>query len=204
MPLATITDYKVYASITGASEDTKLTALLSIAESYIRRLGGKDDTNGFESATRTEICDGDGATSIVLDERPVTSITSVKHIASNGALTAYTAEQYRVKASTGVLYGNGYGAVQTYPTAPIYRSEYVEQSAWPPGKANVEVVYVAGYVTIPKALQYAVFLAIDILRSDAGRGPYQSESIGGEYSYSRPPPADSPWHAIWKIVGHFA
>lgn len=186
MALTTIAEYKVYANLSGTSEDTRLTALLGVATSIVRKIGGRSQSDGFESATRTEVCDGNGSRSVLVDETPVTSVTSVSWLSSDGSTSTLPAAAYTVNQDEGIIYAVVAGSGPIFNSAPVSSVGYGPTGGFPYGKRNVQVVYVGGYATIPDGLKLAVWMVMDWLRTDAGRNPsMQSESIGGEYSYSR-------------------
>ncbi len=192
MALITLAEYKAYAGITGTDLDTQLAVLLSIAQEQVRSMAGRSITDGFESASRTLVLDGNGQNALQLVEWPVTSITSVSEIDDQGTATAYATTDYSVEAKTGLLHRGRYtasgrfagdsaggwqgaGVYDTWGTAPC----------WPEGETNISVVYTGGYATIPYGIKMACYRAIDMLRADAGKGNFTSETISGDYSYTR-------------------
>lgn len=199
--LVTLAEYKAYAGIPSAdtSRDAQITVMLSIASEVIRGMAGRDLTNGFESTSRTEVKDGNGTAQLQLIEWPVGSITSVAIIDDDGTSTTLTADtDYVSQGPSGLLTRGRYpvdgrfagttGAWggTTYPGYG-YRPEMPGTSpAWPVGLSNISVVYTGGYATIPYGIKMAVYKTIDGLLNGAGQqGQFQSESISGDYSYTR-------------------
>lgn len=184
MALGSVANYKTYAGITGSGYDTVLTALLAEAEAILRRACGRNMTDGFESASRTEYYDGTGSESFSLVEWPVTSITSIAYLADDGTESTVTSAAYRLDGGRGFVYmlgaqrGRFVGAVP-YTAQPGFSVN----PRWEPGYQNIKVVYTGGYSTIPKDIEYAVYRLIDVAFASRGSaGNIQSESIG---AYSR-------------------
>lgn len=185
MALGSVNTYKSTRGIAGTAEDTRLAALLTQAESVVRMIGGRNQTNGYEQAERTEVVSGNGARSLVMQERPIISIASITYLAPDGSTTLVDSAWYWPRAGSGLIYVANPASGPTWPSLPVYAAGYGPVNAWAKGHDNYSVVYTAGYATIPPALAEAVYLVMDWMRADNGSGPFQSESIGGEYSYSR-------------------
>jgi hypothetical protein len=183
MALGSIATYKSLRGISGTAEDTRLTALLAQAEGIVRLIGDRDPTNGFESASRTEVVDGDGARSLMMREGPITAVASVTYLCPDGSTSVVPTTAYRFGRK--IIWANAVGSGPFFPNGHLFTAGYGPLGNWAMGKANYSVVYTGGYATIPAGLAEAVYMVMDWMRADNGRGPYQSESIGGEYSYSR-------------------
>lgn len=186
--LISLSDYKVYAGVQGTALDAQLTALINLASSVIRNLCGRSDVNGFESATRTELVSGSASNTIAVREWPITSITSISFVDSNGGKTLLDANGYRAVA-------NGYGTIELvnsvssrYGVQIGYEfdvNRFGYQPQWLRGVNNYEVIYVGGYATIPLALQMVCMQAVGILQASAGtKAAFASENIG-DYSYTK-------------------
>lgn len=205
MALTSVTEYKSYANISGTSEDTRLTALLAVAESIVRKIGGRSQTDGFESASRTEDCDGMSASSVLVDETPVSSVTSVAILGSDGSTSTLPTSSYTVDLNQGIIYMVGAGSGPIFNSLPVSSVGFGPTNSFPPGRRNVRVVYTGGYDPIPEGLKLAVWMVMDWLRANGGSNQaMQSESIGGEYSYSRmqKDPA-GPFAQVAQIVYQF-
>ena len=204
MALITLAEYKAYANISTTAYDTQLGALLSLAQEQVRTICGRNTTDGLESASRTEVLDGNNQNEIQLREWPVTSVTSVALIDDDGTSNTLTATaDYVIQLNSGLLARSRYPVTGRfsgiYPNGwngfgVMSRGYQPEQPGtfpcWPAGKANISVVYTGGYATIPYGIKLACYRAIDMMRADAGQGAYRSESVGGEYSYTRADPGD--------------
>lgn len=201
MALTSISEYKTYAGISGTSEDTRLTALLAVAEDIVKKIGGRE----FESATYTETHDGDGAAAIILTERPVASITSVVYVSPDGDTSAIESDTYALNAKAGTLRRVGYQHGPSFTSMPVSAPGYGPVNCWPIGKQNIRVVYSGGYTTIPQGLRLAVWRVIDYLRSDAGRNPQMASESLGPYSYSRlQADPNGPFVEVAQLVGMYA
>jgi len=186
MALTTVSAYKTYAGITGSGSDAVLAVLLSQASAVLRRMTGRDLSNGFESASRTEYYDGKDAETIQLREWPVTSITSVKYVNDDGSTETIGSTEYRVNTLTGVLsmLGSVRGRFIVNATGGLNSPEFGVSPRFDAGFQNVQVVYTGGYSSIPADLELAVFRLMDVGYSQRGRdSSKQSESIG-DYSYT--------------------
>ncbi len=133
--LTTLAKIKLYLDIDEATWDTVLGNLQNGAEDRIENYCGVD---GFASATRTEQIDGRGSSRLVLKNRPIISIATVHDSTSRtfGASALIASTDYTFYDDSGLLQRTA--------------------GAFVNGIRNVQVVYVAGYATIPDDLQLAV------------------------------------------------
>lgn len=186
--LVTSTVYKSWRNITGSSQDTFITLILEWVSSDVRAYCDRDDTNGFESATRTEVYSGEDNAFLQLKEWPVSSITSVTQLWAGGSSQALDSSTYRVDAKTGILsridVQRGRFASYDASTYSGQGGTFTPSPRFDQGFNNFSVVYVAGYSTIPSNLQQAVCRLADILYVGRGRDTsIKSESLG-QYSYT--------------------
>ncbi len=186
--LVSVSDYKTFAGISGTSQDTLLTMLLGMVSADVRRYCGRDLTNGFESATRTETYSGTDESTIQLNEWPVTSITSVTMLTAGGGTEVLDSDSYRVDANTGLLsridVERGRFASYRWKTSTPEGS-FQPNPRFEQGFYNVSVVYVGGYSTIPLDIQSAVCQLTGILYGNRGANlGLKSESLG-QYSVTR-------------------
>ena len=141
MAILTLAEYKVWAGITGTGDDSRLQKLIDYAHVAMRRYCGRSLTDGFESATRTEIHDVD-ASQLTLKEWPITSITSITPIlGDNTAGTALDSTTYHVDTATGVVSFNGYGNGRTFLDDDT-GVESISDWSWQPNFGCCTVVYV--------------------------------------------------------------
>jgi hypothetical protein len=164
--LVTAAEYKASRGIAGTDFDTRIGEAINAASAKIRSYCGRDLSDGFEEAARTEVYSGDGTSLIRLAEWPVASIASVKMLtaASSGAAV------YGDTVEASAYFSDGRGAL--YRVGGLdwaWTHEGSSRVAWPEGSANVQVVYTAGYSTIPDAIKEAVFSLMDQWFGTAGR-----------------------------------
>ena len=120
----------------------------------------------FASGSYTEVYDGPGYATLILNHAPIISITSVT-TDEDGLLPS---GDYTFKSDPGFLY---------------YKDTDDVLYVWPRGIANITVSYTAGYTTIPADLQgVCMMLTEDLLRNSGGSRGYKSETVG-RYQYVR-------------------
>lgn len=185
--LVSLTDYKTWRNITGTAQDTALTQILTFVSADVRRWCDRDLTNGFESATRTEVYSGTNETTIQLNEWPVTSVTSVTQLWAGGSSEVLDSTTYRVNANTGLL--SRIDAVRSRFSS--FRSDgSMVAGTWMPephfteGFFNFSIVYVGGYATIPGDLQQVVCNLADIAYASRGRDMTLKSENMGQYSWT--------------------
>jgi len=185
--LVTTAAYKAWRGITTSTYDTFIGTILDWVSSDIRDYCSRSESNGFESATRTEYYSGPDDAIIQLRERPVTSITSVTQTYAGGGTTVLDSSSYRVDADSGLLSRIDVqrGRFASYSASYLGQGgDFKPSPRFEEGFNNFTVVYVAGYATIPGALQKATCLLADMLFNGRGRDlSLQSETIG-QYSYT--------------------
>ncbi len=148
-----ITD-AVFQAVTGIT-DTNLTAMeksrieimVNAASQQVKDYCDRD----FISASYTEVHDAQGSDMVFTREYPVTSISSVK-LAANGDFA-------NVTALDAANYCTDSNAI------------YLRFISTPRGRGNVQVVYTAGYSSVPVPVQLAVcaqFMYLNKCMSDTG------------------------------------
>ena len=204
MALVTATEYKTSRGISGTAYDTRIGEAINAASAKARMYCGRDLSNGFESAERTEVYDADGTGQIRLNEWPVSSIAAVKlrtAAASGAAVYGDTVDATGYYADNrGILHRVG---------GVTYAWEHNGSSrvTWGDAPSFVQVQYTAGYATIPDAIQEAVFALMDQWFDEAGRNVLsaQNEAKGVVNVANRSPMeitaaiADmlSPWRRVY-------
>jgi hypothetical protein len=186
MPLATVANYKAWAGINGTGSDAAITLMLAQAEASVRRYAGRDMTNGFESANRTETYNGDGGSVLQLREWPITTLTSVEERDRAGTWTTLDADEYRVDTRTGQLYrlGATWGRIVSDFIGGGNNPAFGVSPAWSADPASVRVTYTGGYSTIPADIVAVVYLLIDHKLANAGGNPSATSETIGVYSVS--------------------
>jgi hypothetical protein len=186
MPLATVANYKAWAGINGTGSDAAITLMLAQAEASVRRYAGRDMTNGFESANRTETYNGDGSAVLQLREWPITTLTSVEERDRAGTWTTLDADEYRVDTRTGQLYrlGATWGRIVSDFIGGGNNPAFGVSPAWSADPASVRVTYTGGYTTIPADIVAVVYMLIDYKLANAGGNPSATSETIGVYSVS--------------------
>lgn len=199
MAILTLTEYKLLARITGTGDDTRLQKLLDMAHAAARRYCGRSPTDGFESATRTEIHDVD-ASQLTLKEWPITSITSITPILpDNTAGTALDSTTYHVDTATGVVSFNGYGNGRTFLDDDT-GVESISDWSWQPNFGRCTVVY--GSAAPADDIEFALFQMVNMM-DGKGSAPsgITSQSLGQwSVTYAS---ADQAAAAMSQILGPY-
>jgi len=153
-------EYNAQIYATGSIE-----SVINRASEFIENYCHRVFTSTFATFTETEYYDGTGSQFLLLRAFPVTSVTSVKEweTSTNAATTTYTEHtDYTVFLDEGI----------------IYRS-----SGWARRRKGWQVVYVAGYATIPEDLKGACLEIAKLYWAMRDKRGLKSESIG-DYSYT--------------------
>jgi len=160
MAVLTLSDFKTYLGIESSMEDTKLTLLVDATNEFIKNYCHRI----FEATDYDELYDGTGTNSLILNNYPIISITSI--YASDEEVeerTGIDEEGYYIKdAEHGVIYNN---------------------DLWERGRGIIKVTYRGGYETIPGDLIFAYYRTAEYLRHIYGRTGIVAESLGA-YSFN--------------------
>lgn len=167
MSLTSVANVKVWAGISGSTDDALLTSLVSACDEAVKSLLlGRV----LESAEYVEKCDGRGFDWLILSQRPVTEVEEVKIDADRGfgdGITAEDADDYEVDEATGMLYRKA--------------------GIWPEGRRNIRVSYTAGYATLPADVVQAANVIVaewytraKQLKSGQSQAEVASENLGYE------------------------
>lgn len=185
MAIVTLSDYKTWAGISTSTDDTRLQVLIDSAHAAARRYCGRDLSNGFEAATRTQDYTVN-AYELQLEEFPLTSITSITPIGLDNTLgNVLDSTEYYVDLDTGIVRMNGSENrrifIDTYHNTGV-----VSNWDWRPNFQRVRVTYVTG--APPADIKTALFRMVDGLyasiRKDMGLA---SQSLGSwSVSYASP------------------
>lgn len=120
---ALLTDIKAFLKITGSGQDTNLGTAVDHArgllDAYLNRT--------IATATYTEYYDGDGSDRVVLNHRPVTSVTSLHDDPDRGYGSTYliAATDYILYADQGII--------------------VLDDDTFAKGKQNIKCVFAAGW-----------------------------------------------------------
>lgn len=191
--LTNLTQLKQFLNLTTTSEDDRLCLLIAQVSDFIENWCGRT----FVQATYTEYYSGQGKPFLVLNQRPVASITSVylddQGYWGQGQDAFATADLLQ----SGVDYALDIGSGGLSYTGRLLKVKGDWPNAWAywfgvisslpgPDIGNIKVTYVGGFNAnlVPKGLQLACHMAIALIRNGAAFGqPMQSESFE-EYSYT--------------------
>lgn len=183
MAIIAAADYKTWKGITATTWDAQLAVMVPAAQDFAERFCERL----FEEDTHTELLSGDGSTDLFLANIPITSITSIAHVADDGTETVVDSTAYRFDPATGVVRRHSGADGWAFGCGV----------KWTEGFRNYEAVYVGGYdaagTPAPASLKAALYQTIDAMLAASpgvGLGPqFQSESLG-DYDYTRFAAAD--------------
>lgn len=164
------------------SAATLIDQLILETDAAIGRLCNRYDSTGaqtFESASRTDLYDGNGQPKLVLNNAPVSTITSVSLVDSDGNTTAVTS--YRADEKAGILYWESAGDAW-FQMGYDHPSEVgtIARSGWPRGFQNIQVVYTAGYATVPADLRgLATDIVVEAYLNRRSNARLSADGVGG-------------------------
>lgn len=145
--LVAVADLKTYLAITSSTLDAKLTAVKADIEAMVKTYCGRDLL--VPSTPYTEYYDGDGSQRLIVNQRPIISVTSI-YLDPSSLFTAGTLVPNLNSGSPAELISNqrqlNAGIIDLFSYA-FYR-----------GRRSVKITYSAGYATVPADLQRAVKL----------------------------------------------
>jgi len=167
--LTTRDNVKLARALTGAADDQRIDALLASVTAWAQTYCDRT----FFEATYTDQKNGLDYDRLVLDETPVSSITSVHQ--STAWPRAYGASELLVLDTDYLLEDADAGIIAK------------ASGRFPEGPRTIKVVYVAGYPTIPSDLEWAAIVTIHVRLDRAKHGLYHiaSENRGdGQIAFS--------------------
>jgi hypothetical protein len=169
--LITLQNYKDYNAITNSNQDAKLQLIISSVSALIESYCGRI----FQSTTYTESYDAKDSV-ISLNNYPVISITSVK-TSTDGGLTQTTLvansaakDGYIVDLKEGLIYSQTGSSF-----LPSYEIKY----------RSLEVVYVAGYATIPNDIKLVTYDLVDYYKNNEQK-PMQAMMNSSTENFTAP------------------
>ena len=179
MALATNTQVKDYLGISGATDDTLITTLITRAQAMMERYCNRV----FESASYTEDHSG-GSSTIQLKNTPVTAVASVSSLDASGNATALPSTGYRFDGDTGILSVTS-GDDDYYFTDRAVGSSALTSPSFPCGFRNIRVAYTGGYSSIPTDLvQVCIELTANLYQNRRTNPSMAQENIGGGQSFT--------------------
>lgn len=193
MALATNTQVKDYLGVSGSTDDTLLTTLITRAQAMMERYCNRI----FEEDTYTEDHSG-GAATVQLKNTPVSAVTSVSSLDASGNATAYAATSYRFDGDTGIITLTN--DEDFYFRDSVVGSSALEASSFPCGFKNIRVVYTGGYSSVPADLvQVCVEMAADLYQNRRLNPRMAQENIGGGQSFTAKGGDDMMRHYGWRL-----
>jgi hypothetical protein len=156
--LTTLDKVKAYLGVSTTDDDTLISALIQSVSEAIEHYCGRE----FAESERTEFHDGRNSGSIVLKCRPVQSVSGVYDDCDR-----VFPDLSEISSSCYVFYPES-GLIEL--TGGLFSN----------GWRNVKVVYVAGYETVPAAVEQAanILIANFYNRGHSGGDGLDSESVG--------------------------
>ncbi len=125
----------------------------------------------FALATYTEVRNGDGENTLLLNNSPVVSLTSVTITDDDDVATVIAGTEFRFDPAT--------GEIRFKP------SSTADYSDFPDGFQNLSIVYSAGHTDIPEDVQEAVVQGVAWLLSGDKADPAMAAERLGDYSYTK-------------------
>lgn len=185
MAIASTSEYKTHANISGSTEDTAIAGWLAETAAFIEKYLGRTFTTG---AVTDEVYTGSGETILQLRAWPISSVSAVKFKAADGTTTTIDSDTYRVNLRTGQIARQNFNSVRA-PAWDDWTNELPTLGApspvWPNGFENILISYTSTTSPDLAGIKSAQFAMVDELRGTAGSDPSkQSESIDG-YSYTK-------------------
>lgn len=169
--LTTLTEVKDYLGLSASTDhDTKLEMLINAASRMVASFCGREFVS---QAYAGEFYDGTGTPELVLNQRPVISVTSIyedsdREFESDDLLVAE--DDYVVDLMAGVV---------TRTTTSLLLDEESSDAVWTNGFQTIKVTYVAGYATVPFDVQQACVELTAHYFNNRGRLGLNSMSLGG-------------------------
>lgn len=178
MAIITAAEYKTHRGISGTDYDAILAVIIPSKQAWLERQCGRL----FDEDTYTDqVHDGDGTQRLYLNNWPVSAVTAVKSVASDGSTTTLDSTAYRLVDSE---YLYRLGSTETAWESPSPFSGY-RGPCFTEGDGNYSVSYTAGYATAPDDLKAVMFTLIDMALEERGRNPVLAQSADGVVQRTR-------------------
>lgn len=162
--LVTTQEVKDYLGISGSTEDTLIGALIDYASNAIENYCN----TYFSSTAVTDRLDG-GNKYLITKYAPIISVTSITDMWDS---TVVASGDYVAYLPAGLIHVD----VDT-------TNFMLQQLEWAEGLRRWQVVYNAGYASVPNAVKLACLMLVALWRSNRVAGML-SETVG-DYSYTR-------------------
>lgn len=184
MAIISTVEYKSWAGITDAGFDTRLGVIIPAVQDTLEDYCGR----AFDEATYSDRkYDGNGEQSIWLDNAPVTAVSAVKVVASDGTTTTLSADSYRFTDKGELHRLSSNEALWGQPVSFLRASVPVWENFAPD---NILVSYTGGYSTMPTSLQLLMYTLVDAAIEQAGESWMLASTGDGTESKSFLNPTD--------------
>lgn len=180
MPIITAAEYKTRRGISGTDYDAILAVIIPSQQSWLERQCGR----AFDEATYADLAhDGDGSPRLWLKHWPVTAVTAVKLLNSDGTTTTLDTSSYRLTDGE-YLYRQS-GTESAWEPRSVF-SEY-RGPCFPNGDGNVLVSFTAGYADgdAPDDLKDLMFTLVDMGLDERGQNPIVAQRADGVVQRTR-------------------
>ena len=149
--LITLQQYKDFAGLTGVTMDARINVIVDSVSKLVKNYCGTSFIDDYSSA-KTEYFDikDNVTTRVMLDDRPVNTVTSVQERDSQ-------ADSYVTLITENSDNSGKYEYIVDTMTDSIVRTDENVDKAFPKGRKAVKVVYTAGYSSCPEDLKLALF-----------------------------------------------
>ena len=149
--LITLQQYKDFAGIQGVTEDAKINVIVPAISQAVKTYCGTSFID-YYSTNKTEYFDIKDiyTTSIMVDESPLNTVVSVEERQSQ-------AESYVTLISENSDGSGKYEYIVDTTVDSIFRTDDMNDKAFPKGRKAVKVVYTSGYASTPEDLKLACF-----------------------------------------------
>lgn len=180
-PAEILTYTSAYATGNSTLIDRLVTEVDAAIGRYCNRIDATTGAQTFESAARDEKYDGNCEAILSLRNYPVTTMTQIGIVDTEGTETALTSTDYIVDTRAGRVRWNGsssnaYAWWDRPVGAPMYTSNAY---GWPEGFQNIRVQYTAGYASVPADLRgVATQMCVDLYLNRKQNHELASSGIG--------------------------
>jgi hypothetical protein len=149
--LITLQQYKDFAGIQGVTEDAKINVIVPAISQAVKSYCGTSFID-YYSTNKTEYFDikDTYTTSIMVDESPLNTVVSVEERQSQS-------ESYVTLISENSDGSGKYEYIVDTTVDSIFRTDDMNDKAFPKGRKAVKVVYTSGYASTPEDLKLACF-----------------------------------------------
>lgn len=172
MPIITTAEYKAWIGDSSSAYDTIIDIAVSACQADLETLCGR----AFDEATYTDQAySGNGEPNLWLRNYPVTAVSAVKTLSSDGTTSTLAASDYRLVDSEYLHRISSSDFAWNYPTIGS------RGPCWPEGDGNILVTYTGGYADTeaPDNLKLLMYQLVDAALDQRGENFHLSQSADG-------------------------